>query len=181
LVHQLAKLMLEICAVLVLCGGAVMLLRSRFGRRIDALPAAAGLLALLTVAGIVADVHTAGGVLNRARRDAVGPRAGLQHCFGETNGEAGPRLPQRLPFINWVKQRLPAHAVYTLAPSPGPPDAWCVALVLLPALPARAGERAGWTITFGTTPPDLQARIARQDPSVQVFAPGFALTRESLR
>lgn len=182
MVRQLVKLVLEVCAVLAVCGAAVELgFRARAGRRIGALPTAAGVLAVLTAIAILANLHTAGGVLNRARRDAVGPREGLEHCFAETNGESGPRLPQRLPFINWVKRRLPAHAVYELVPSAGPPDAWCVALVLLPSLPARAGEPARWTITFGTTPAALQARIAQHDPTVHVFAPGFALAQNTIR
>src|SRR5437763_7419990 len=100
LASQLVKLVLEICGVLAVCGGTIALLRSRLERRVEPLVAAAGVLAVLTVVGILVNVHDAGGVLNRARRDAVSPRAGLEHCFGETNGESGPRLPQRLPFIN---------------------------------------------------------------------------------
>ena len=54
-------------------------------------------------------------------------------------------------------------------------------LVLLPSLPAGPGGHAGWTIAFGTIPPDLRARIARHDPSVRIFAPGFALAQDSTR
>jgi hypothetical protein len=66
------------------------------------------------------------------------------------------------------------HAVYALDYTP-PPDTGCLAFGLLPALPARPGERAEWTIAFGSVPAEMRVRIARHDPAVQVFAPGFAL------
>ncbi len=181
MVRQLAKLVIEICGVVVLCGGAVLLSRLRVGRRHATLSIGAGVLAALTVIALLANLDTAGGVLSRATRDAVEPRAGLEQCFAETNGVPGPRLPLRLPFIDWVKLQLPTHAVYDLVPYAGPPDTWCVTLALLPSLPARAGEQAQWTITFGATPPDLQARIARHDPTVHVFAPGFVVAQDKLR
>jgi hypothetical protein len=152
---------------------------SRGTTRRDLRLVAASVLATVAFASALVHVGDVGSVLNQARRSAVGPRAGLERCFDESNGVPGPRLRLRLPFINWVKQRLPRDAVYALAPYTGPPDAWCVALVLLPSLPAGPGGRARWTIAFGTIPPDLQGRIARHDPSVLVFAPGLALGRDS--
>ena len=176
--REFGKLLLEVCAVLGVVGGAVALRRWRVAQQLGVIPAAAGAIALVTVVLTVANLHDAGGVLNHARRDSVGARAGLEHCFSETNGEPGPQLPLRLPFINWVKTSLPSHAVYALAPSVGPPDAWCVALVLLPALPARFGERFHWAVTLGTMPPGLGAWFDRHGWSVRVFAPGFVVAHD---
>lgn len=179
LTHELGLLLLETLGVLGVVGVVAARLRSRSKNRRDVRVVAACVLGAITFAFALVDVRDVGSVLNQARRNAGSARAGLEHCFDETNGEPGPLLPSRLPFINWVKKRLPAHGVYALAPYAGPPDDWCVALVLLPSLPAGPGGDAAWTIAFGTIPPDLQARIARHDPSVRVFAPGFALARDS--
>jgi hypothetical protein len=176
--REFGKLLVEVCAVLGVIGGAVALRRWRFAQQIGVIPAAAGAIALVTVVLTLANLHDTGGVLNHARRDSVGGRVGLEHCFSETNGEPGPQLPLRLPFINWVKRGLPSQAVYALAPSVGPPDAWCVALVLLPALPARFGQLFHWVVTFGTVAPGLEAWFVRHRWSVRVFAPGFALAHD---
>lgn len=173
LTYELASLILEVLGVL----GAVVvmaaLLRSSGRGQLDLRWLAGAVVGVITVAFAIADVAGAGSALNQARRAGVGARAGLEHCFDEEG------VSTRLPFLNWVKARLPAHAVYAMVPYAGQPDGWCTTLVLLPSLPAGPGGNAGWIIAFGTIPPDLQARIARHDPSVQVFAPGFALAKET--
>ncbi len=135
----------------------------------------------LAVIGAVA-IALAGGaipaaltMLARAAREPVSAAAGVDYCFGEP----WPDNPNgvgvaRLPFVRWLRSRMGSHAVYTLDYTP-PPDTGCLALGLLPALPARPGERAEWTIAFGSIPAEMRTRIARHDPAVQVFAPGFAL------
>ncbi len=179
LTHEFVLFVLETLAVL----GAIVFVTARLGSGSKTHPdvrlVAACVLATISFVFALVQLRDTGSVLNQARRSGVAARTGLEHCFGETNGEPGPQLPLRRPFIDWVKTRLPAHAVYALAPYAGPPDAWCVALVLLPALPSGPGGHPGWTIAFGTIPTDLQARIARHDPSVRVYAHGFALARDS--
>lgn len=175
----MAKLALEFLGLLAAVGGAAALVR-RSRRNLEGPAVAAIVLGALAFAFAVANLANAGSELDQARRHAVSSRAGLEHCLGESLS-GGPLVPVRPPFLNWVKQRLPAHAVYALAPYAGPPDSWCVTLVLLPSLPVRPGGTADWTITFGMLPPDLKARIQHHDPSVQVFAPGYALARGAAR
>lgn len=175
--HELVKLVLEVCAVVGAIAIVYALLRLRVGRGIGAAATAVPVVALFVVVLAVSDIGSASSALNDARRESVGAQAGLAHCFSETNGEPGPMLPSRLPFVRWVKRQLPSDAVYSLAPSVGPPDQWCVALVMLPALPAREGQRAGWLMTFGTLPAGFRAWTAQHARSVRVFAPGFELVQ----
>ena len=135
----------------------------------------------LAVVGAVSIALATGGtpaalaMLARAAREPVSAAAGVDYCFGESwpDNSNGAGVA-RLPFVRWLKSRIGSHAVYTLDYSP-PPDTGCLVLGLLPALPALPGERAEWTIAFGSVPAEMRARIAKHDPTVQVFAPGFAL------
>jgi hypothetical protein len=114
-------------------------------------------------------------LLSQAAREPVSATTGVDYCFGESwpdNANGAGRA--RLPFVRWLKARMGAHAVYALDYTP-PPDTGCLTLGLLPSLPARPGERAEWTIAFGAVPAEMRALIARHDPAVQVFSPGFAL------
>jgi hypothetical protein len=114
-------------------------------------------------------------LLSQAARDPVSATTGVDYCFGEPwpDNPNGAGMA-RLPFVRWLKSRMGAHAVYALDYTP-PPDTGCLTLGLLPALPARPGERAEWTIAFGSVPAEMRTLIGRHDPAVEVFAPGFAL------
>ena len=114
-------------------------------------------------------------LLSQAAREPVSATTGVDYCFGEPwpDNPHGAGMA-RLPFVRWLKSRMGAHAVYALDYTP-PPDTGCLTLGLLPALPARPGERAEWTIAFGSVPAEMRALIGRHDPAVEVFAPGFAL------
>lgn len=175
---ELGTLLLEVLGVLGAVCVVVAVLRSSGQSQIDVRLVAGGVIAAIMLTLALGGLADAGWSLNQIRRTGVGARAGLESCLTE---QGGPAVAVRLQFINWVKARLPADAVYQLLPYTPPPDDWCVTLVLLPSLPAGPGGRADWAIAFGTLPPDLQARIARKDPSVQVFAPGYALAKESAR
>jgi len=138
-------------------------------------------LAPWVVIGAVVLALAGGGIpatlslLSLAAREPVSATTGVDYCFGESwpdNANGGGI--GRLPFVRWLKSRMGPHAVYALDYTP-PPDTGCVTLGLLPALPARPGERADWTIAFGTVPAEMRALIARHDRAVEVFAPGFAL------
>lgn len=179
LTGELAKLLLEILGIVAVVVAVVLVLARLTEYRLDARLVAA-VLGALTFAFALANVRTAGSVLNQARRSAVTARAGLEHCLRESLTGAA-LVVTRLPFVDWVKTQLPRHAVYSLAPYDGPPDDWCLTLVLLPALPNGPGGSPSWTIALGPIPPDLHARIARRDPSVQVFPPGYALARDAAR
>ena len=169
--HALA-FVFEVFGVLGAVGVVAVLTRALGHIRRDLRLIAGAVIAAIVFAFACANLADAISALNQARRDGVGTRAGLERCFVEDHFGAW------LPFINWVKARLPAHAVYALGPYSGRPDGWCISLVLLPALQEGPGGQPGWVITLGTVPPDLEARIARHDPSVRVFAPGFALAKE---
>ena len=137
--------------------------------------ALAAVAVAVTIAVVWGGIPSGLATLARAARKPVSAARGVDFCFGESwpdnpNG-AG---VTRLPFVRWLKARMGPHAVYTLDYTP-PPDTGCLTLGLLPDLPARPGERAGWTIAFGSIPPEMRARIAGHDSSVRVFAPGFAL------
>jgi hypothetical protein len=172
LTRGLATLVLEVVGIL---GAVGVLAALTIGRRPTASElrfATVAAVGALTVALALGQLAAAGSTLDQARRGAVSAPDGIEHCFGEQRAQA------RLPFVRWLKMRLPKDAVYALDYTPAP-DVLCVALVLLPALPAAPGQRAEWTIAFGAIPPAMQARINAHDPSVQVFAPGFGLERGS--
>jgi hypothetical protein len=143
----------------------------RTGIVVAVLAAVAILAAVSRVPGAVSQIRT--GV---SYRDAAVP--GPDHCVEESLG-GGPGVGQdlRASFVVWLKGRLPAHAVYQVAPYAGPPDPWCLTTLLLPALPAGPGGTPAWTVTFGRVPPSIAAQMRRRDGSVQVYAPGFVLAR----
>ncbi len=144
--------MLEVVAILAAIAAAN-LLRRRFARLHLERTLVAGLvLSASVIVLILSDLHGAGSAFGHARREAVGRRAGLEHCVDESLSGA-PLVPYRHRFVSWVKARLPAHAVYSFVAEAGAPDGWCLTLVWLPALPAGPGARAGWTIAFGVVPP----------------------------
>jgi hypothetical protein len=180
LTGEVVKLLGEVLGVGLVVGGIATVLRRRNEDRFDVRSVVATALGALVFALALINAPTAGSVLNQARRNAVIARAGLEHCLLESLSGA-PLVLSRLPFIDWLNTQLPANAVYTFVPYSGPPDFWCVTLDLLPALPAGPGGIPDWTITLGTVPPDLQARIARRDPSVHVFAPGYVLAQDPPR
>ena len=134
--------------------------------------AAAIVLGVAVVSLGFKDLAPTGALLVRAQRSSLTDRQGLDYCFDEDGAQA------RIPFASWLRQRMPAHAVYAVVLA-GEPDVWCLSLALLPRLPAYGAARPQWLVAFGTIPPELSARIARHDPSVQVYAPGFALARET--
>lgn len=173
---NLLQLVLEVVAILAAIAAANQV-RRRFPRlRLERELVAGLALSASVIVLVLSDLHGAGSAFSHARREVVGGRAGLEQCVDESLSGA-PLVPYRHRFVSWVKAHLPAHAVYSLVAEAGAPDVWCLTLVWLPALPAGPGERAGWTIAFGVLPPDLRARIARHDPTVEVFAPRFALAR----
>jgi hypothetical protein len=133
------------------------------------------------VVGAVAIALAADGIsatltmLSQAAGAPVSAGSGVDYCFGESwPDNANGAGVARISFVRWLKARMGPHAVYALDYTP-PPDTGCLTLGLLPALPARPAEHAEWTIAFGSVPAEMRARIARHDPTVQVFAPGFAL------
>jgi Flp pilus assembly protein CpaB len=175
LIHELGKLAAEIAGAIAVVG-LLVVGQKRVGGHWLPWPslAAIGLAGLLCVS-LLLHARSTASTLNQARRHAVGPGAGLEHCSTEV--PIGQRLvPERIRFLDWVKARLPARALYAVDPYSGPPDLWCVTVVLLPALPASGGDRAGWTIAAGV-PPAAQASIDGQDPDAKVFAPGYVLAR----
>jgi hypothetical protein len=131
----------------------------------------AAVLTVAVIASGVGNLNTAASELHNAHRSSVGPRRGIDYCLQEDGAQA------RIPFVEWLRRRLPARAVYALALS-GQPDAWCVTVSLLPRLPVGGpNDSPGWLVAFGVIPPALAPLIARHDPSVHVFGPGLALAR----
>jgi hypothetical protein len=177
LTGEVLKLLGEVVGVGLAVGGIALVTRRRNEERFDVRSVAATALGALVLALALISAPSAGSVLNQARHNAVIARAGREHCLFESLTGERPVL-SRLPFIDWLTTQLPVNSVYTVVPYSGPPDFWCVTFVLLPALPAGPGGVPQWTITLGTVPRDLQARIARHDPSVHVFAPGYVLARD---
>jgi hypothetical protein len=173
--HQLATLVLEVVGV---CGAVGVLVALTVGRR----PRGPELrLASGAVVGVIAVALAVGGlpsgvsVLSDAERSSVSARDGVDYCFGQDwpQNPGGAGLA-RLPFVQWARALMGPRAIYSVDYTP-PPDPDCLYLGLLPALPARPGERAQWTIAYGSVPPQMQALIAAHDPSVRVFASGFAV------
>ncbi len=166
---HLVELLEELLCVVVVIGMFAAVLRRR------AVPArrAAG-FALAAVAFVCAAGHLGSdnSGLRQDRQIKVSARAGVDWCFRETGSLS------EVPFVNWVRARIPARAVYLLDDLAPQPDGWCLTLALLPALPAGPGDDTPrWEIAFGGYPPALKARIARHDPSVSVYSSGFALAR----
>lgn len=170
--HDVAELGAE------LVGGALVLLAIvAVARRLapERLSRQAVLALGLAGLGVTAlmDLRGAASTLARAHRDRVTAQMGREHCVMESiNGL--PVSPRAAGFLAWVRRRLPAHAQYALAGYTGSPDAWCITMILLPALP---GPSPDWVLALGTIPREMQVRIARHDPDVTVYAPGYALER----
>ena len=179
MIHELGKLAAEIAGAIAVIGLLVLGQKRVGGRR---LPwpslAAIGLAGLLCVS-LLLHARSTASTLHQASRHAVGARAGLEHCLKES--PIGQRLvPERITFLDWVKARLPPRALYGVDPYSGPPDLWCVTVVLLPALLASGADRAAWTIAAGV-PPATQASIDDVDHDAKVFAPGYVLARNGQR
>lgn len=137
--------------------------------------ASAVVVGALAVALALGAIPSGVAQLVRTHRGSVSSGQGVDYCFHQSwPNNPGGAGAARLPFMRWVKARMGPHAVYALDYA-APPDRDCLYLGLLPALPARPGERADFTIAFGSVPAEMQALIAARDPSVRVFAPGFAL------
>jgi hypothetical protein len=134
--------------------------------------AAAYALGLVTLVAALGHLQTVASEFHHDHQATVAARAATSYCVREAGSRVG------AAFIEWARSRMPAHTVYRLDDlSPGP-DAWCLTLALLPALPAGPGDTApDWEIAFGGYPPELKERIASHDRSVKVFVPGFALAR----
>jgi len=167
--RELGRLSLELLTIV----GAAIVVALTARRRLAAehvraavAPAVAGLAVTLTIV----QLFTASSKLRHLALRPVSARAGVEHCFTEQDAAA------RLPFVRWVKTRIGSHSQYALDYA-GEPDLLCVYLVLLPSLPARVPSHADWIIAFGAPPPEMQRRIAARDPTVEQFAPGFALER----
>jgi hypothetical protein len=156
--------------------GVLVVGQKRFGGRKLPWPSLAGIgLAALLCLSVLFHARSTASTLNQARRHAVGPRAGLEHCITEI--PTGQQLvPERTRFLDWVKGRLPPRVLYGVYPYSGPPDLWCITLLLSPALPASGSDNPAWTIAAGV-PPAAQTNIERQDPAAKVFAPGYVLAR----
>jgi hypothetical protein len=181
LTDQLATLALQVVGILAAVGLLVALTVGRRPTRAQLRLASAAVVGVLAVALVAGQIPSGASLLNQGRRASVSARDGVEYCFGQPwpgNPQGGGSA--RLPFLHWLRSQLGVGAVYSLAFA-SPPDRNCVLLGLLPALPARPGERAAWTIAWGVVPPAMLARIAAHDPSVRVFAPGFALQRNGLR
>jgi len=61
-----------------------------------------------------------------------------------------------IPFVRWVRERIPAGATFELA---GRLDPGCFQLVLLPRVWAAKGERPQYRVYAGAVPGDVRARI----------------------
>lgn len=179
LINELGKLTAEVAGAIAFVGLLVVGQKLVGGRRLS-WPSLAGIgLAAVLCVSLLLHARSTASTLNQARRHGVGPRAGLEHCFSESlSGQ--PLVLERNRFLDWVKGRLPPRVLYAVYPYSGPPDLWCVTLVLSPALPASAGERATWTIAAGVTP-SAQASIDRDHPHAKVFAPGYVLAGDPER
>jgi hypothetical protein len=158
-----------VLAAIALLGGVLGIGRRQLPRlTVAAVAALATVLALSNVASSVS-------LLNAERLSAVGPGAGIDHCVYETGAEA------ILPFLTWLRERIPVRATYWLADSPlladvAPGiDPLCYALELLPRLPLSSPAGAHYIVYTGALTPALKARIAAHDPAVEVFSPGYAL------
>ena len=179
--HELATLVLEVLGVFGAVALLVALTVGRRPKRAEVRFASAAVVGALTLALAVGEIPSGVSVLIQAHRLVLSSSASTDYCFFESwpdnPGGAG---QARLGFVDWLKDVMGSHAVYAIDYAP-PPDQNCLFLGLLPALPAAPGEHADWTIAFGVVPAEMQARIAAHDPSVQVFAPGFALQQVGKR
>jgi hypothetical protein len=170
---QLAgTLALEVLGIVGAIWLIAMLLSGRGSLQRDGRRVAAAIVSVFVLAFCVGSVADAGSVLWAAGSRPSSPRRGLERCFDELNAGG------HLRFMNWVKSQLRHDSLYALDFA-GQPDQWCLALVLLPALPYRGRQHPDYTIAFGAIPPDVAARIARHDQTVTVYAPGYALAKDA--
>lgn len=130
-------------------------------------------LAAVAIVAALGHVVTDARSLHHEHGLGVSARAGVDHCLAEDGATAD------IPFIEWVRARLPAGALYRLDEVQPAPDLWCVTLTLLPAL-LGAPEATGppsWEVDLGGLSPATAALVARHSPRVRVYAPGMALVR----
>lgn len=179
MIHELGILTAEIAGAIAVVG-LLIVAQKRVGGRTIPWPSMAGIgLAALLCVSLLLHAGRTVSTLSHARRDGVGARAGLEGCVTEV--PTGQRLvPERTRFLDWVKGRLPPRVLYAVFPYSGPPDLWCVTLLLLPALPASGGDRAAWTVAAGVSPA-AQASIDGKDRDAKVLAPGYVLARNGTR
>jgi hypothetical protein len=163
---------LAILALVAAAEGARRWMHLRMPRRVLAASAIASVAAGVAVANVV----TSARALDAARRAAVPARAGTTTCGAEDSAS------KLIPYLNWLRSRLPRGAVYTYVGVPAAVtqlDGWCSTLALLPRLPSGPGGAAHWTYTLGVTPPWIQALINAHSHLVTVYAPGLELVREA--
>lgn len=170
LISGVAKLLLEIVA-LVAAIGLVAAPLSRLVVRRGTLVIATTLVVGVVAATIaVQGLAQSGKAITQAHRATGETGDGIDECFVEDGAGS------LIPFLRIVRARVPPRAVY-VATVAGKPDLWCVALALLPRLPAFGDDHAQWVIALGAIPPSMQALIDRHDPSVTEYAPGLAIQR----
>jgi hypothetical protein len=172
LIQGLVTLALEIVGLLAAIAIVGRFLRERLSADGSMLGATAVVFGVVVLVIGAESVASSGAQLAQARRDSVGAQQGLEYCMVEDHAQVYE------PFINWLRYRLPPHAVYELEYK-GVPDPWCLTLALLPRLPPWGSARAGWLVDIEDTSAQLQARIARHDPAIQVYVPGLVLERLS--
>jgi hypothetical protein len=182
LTNELTTIGLQVLVIVAGAGLIAAVLRRRRPGR-SALPSVAGVVAaawlVLIAAGQISDSVSE---MNRERRGGVTAERGRDECAHEPGGVRAANLSgTRLPFAIWARHQMGVGATYSLAGFRPPPDITCLYLVLLPALPATPGQRAGWTIAFGSLSEAMRARVAAHDPAVRVYAAGFALERNPLK
>ncbi len=175
--HGVAELAGEVLAARIVIALAVVIVGRASGDRAVARQVVATGLAGLLAVSVALHLRGAGSALAQAGRHHVSAQMGLEHCVTESLSGA-PVALKAVGFLAWVKHELPAGARYAVSPYGGSPDGWCVTMVLLPALPAGPGEPVGWTLALGSIPAEMQAKITGHDPSVEVYAPGYALERD---
>ncbi|HWF53240.1 MAG TPA: hypothetical protein VG223_01370 [Solirubrobacteraceae bacterium] len=172
LTHQLGRLVLELLALAALLGVGVPVARRLIGRPLPLPHVAAALLGAFALVAAVAHFTGDRVQLGDDRRLRLSERAGIDYCLKE-DGAA-----HDIPFVEWVRRQMPKYAVYTSDQGAAEPDAWCLTLALEPALTVGPGHATPqYLITIGTTPPELKPLLARHDPAVRVFAPGYYLQR----
>jgi hypothetical protein len=153
-----SDLVAQVAAVAIACAIAALVLRGRIDRVGYARAAALTIAALMAAVGLGNLWSAVEGAADT--RTAFKPPPGVsysQKCLADQS------QAHLTGYFDWLRGVLPPDAIYA-----GTGDT-CYAFQLLPAVPARPGQLANWTVYPDKLPPDAlrQARRERDIPTAE--------------
>jgi len=146
-----SDLVAQVAAVALACAIAALVLRGRIDRIGYARAAALTVAALMGAVGLGNLWAAVEGAADS--REALKPPPGVSYAQKCLADQSQPHLSD---YFDWLRGVMPADAIYA-----GTGDT-CHAFQLLPRVPARPGQAAGWTVYPGELPPEALRQAERE-------------------